>query len=80
MKTPRDINGEELVKLLAKYDYSITKQTGSHIRITTQIKGEHHVTIPRHNPIKIGTLNNILNDISTYLKIDKRDLINGLFK
>ncbi|NYE57789.1 putative RNA binding protein YcfA (HicA-like mRNA interferase family) [Carboxydothermus ferrireducens DSM 11255] len=36
----------------------VTRQTGSHIRLTTTLKGEHHVTIPLHDPLKIGTLNN----------------------
>ena len=32
MKLPRDIGGEELAKLLSKYGYEITRQTGSHRR------------------------------------------------
>ena len=57
MKIPRDISGVKLIKLLAVYGYEVTKQTGSHIRLTTQANGEHHVTIPNHNPLKVGTLN-----------------------
>ena len=48
MRIPRDIGGEELVKILKKYGYQITRQTGSHIRLTTDIKGEHRITIPKH--------------------------------
>ncbi len=40
------ISGSELAKLLKKYGYEITRQTGSHIRLTTSVKGEHHITIP----------------------------------
>ncbi len=53
MRIPRDISGEELIKLLGKYHYSITKQSGSHIRITTKIEGEHHITIHNHSPKKL---------------------------
>lgn len=80
MKIPRDIGGEELGKLLKKYNYLKTRQTGSHIRLTTTLKGEHHITIPRHKPLKIGTLNNILKDISTHLGIPKEEIINELFE
>ena len=79
MKIPRDLGGEELTKLLKKYGYEITRQTGSHIRLTTNLKGEHHVTIPRHKPLKVGTLDNIASNVAKYLEVDKQILINELF-
>ena len=81
MKIPRDLSADELIKLLKKkYNYEITRQTGSHIRLTTNQKGEHHITIPRHNFLKIGTLNNILSDIAVRLEKEKQDLIKELFE
>jgi predicted RNA binding protein YcfA (HicA-like mRNA interferase family) len=56
MKLPRDLSGEALAKALEKLGYTMDRQTGSHIRLTTQENGEHHITIPNHSPIKIGTL------------------------
>lgn len=80
-KLPRDISGRELAKLLNIYKYEIEREKGSHIRLgSTHKQSEHKITIPDHQPIKIGTLNNILNDISDYLKISKQELINELFK
>jgi len=79
MKLPREISGLELVKLLKKYGYEISRQTGSHIRLTTAEKGEHHITIPAHKTLKIGTLSGILNDVAVHFKIDKGDLIKELF-
>jgi len=79
MKIPRDLGGEKLAKLLRKYGYQITRQTGSHIRLTTTMKGEHHITIPRHKSLRVGTLNNILTDIAGYLEIDKQTLMKELF-
>lgn len=38
MKIPRDIGGEELARLLGKYGYKITRQTGSHMRLTSSHK------------------------------------------
>ena len=79
MKIPRDINGLELSKYLSKLGYVITRQTGSHIRLTTQENGEHHITIPHHNPIRIGTLSAILNDISKHFDLTKTELSDKLF-
>jgi len=54
MKMPRDISGIELLKLLTRFGYSLTKQTGSHMRLSTHLHGEHHITVPAHDPIKWG--------------------------
>ena len=80
-KIPRDISGRELAKLLKKYGYRSVRQTGSHMRLASNFKGiEHKITIPDHQPIKIGTLNNILNELADYLKTTKEELIEELFK
>jgi predicted RNA binding protein YcfA (HicA-like mRNA interferase family) len=79
MKVPRDISANQLIKILSKLGYSQTRQVGSHIRLTLNKEGNSfHLTIPNHNPIKIGTLNNILNDISLQLKVSKQELIEKL--
>jgi len=80
LKIPRDLSASDLINVLAKIGYSITRQKGSHIRLTAIINSErHNITIPNHDPIKIGTLNNILTDISKKLKMEKQDLLNKLF-
>jgi predicted RNA binding protein YcfA (HicA-like mRNA interferase family) len=80
MKIPRDISARKLIRLLKKYDYFVDRQVGSHIRLSRSIRGsEHQITIPNHNPIKIGTLNSILNDISEHLKLSKQEFIENLF-
>jgi len=81
MKLPRDVNGEELARLLGKYGYQTTRQTGSHMRLTSLSKGsEHHVTIPRHAPLKVGTMNGILKDAAQYLDIPYLQFIDELFR
>ena len=80
MRIPRDLTGLELIKLLRQFGYEVTRQTGSHIRIQTQTQGEHSETIPRHDPIKIGTLNNILKNIAAHLGLTKDQLAEQLFK
>ncbi len=44
MKIPRDISGRKFIRLLAKYEYEVTRQVGSHIRLTTHRNGTHHIT------------------------------------
>lgn len=48
MKIPREISGKQLAELLKEYGYTITRQTGSYIPLTTTQNGEHHITIPAH--------------------------------
>jgi predicted RNA binding protein YcfA (HicA-like mRNA interferase family) len=79
MKVPRDISSRQLIKFLLKFGYSETRQVGSHIRFTLVKEGNtYHITIPNHNPIKIGTLNTILNDVSRHLNVSKQELIEKL--
>lgn len=78
MRIPRNIDGVELAKALSHFGYTITRQTGSHMRLTTTTNGEHHVTIPNHRPLKIGTLNAILSDVAAHLKIDKSAIVDTI--
>ena len=75
MKLPRDLSGIELAKKLEVLGYSITRQVGSHIRLTTSENGQHHVTIPAHSPLKIGTLSGILTEVAQHHKISRKDVI-----
>ena len=75
MKLPRDLSGVELARALAKAGYQITRQTGSHIRLTTELPSQHHVTIPAHESLKVGTLSSILGDVAAHLQIDREDLL-----
>jgi predicted RNA binding protein YcfA (HicA-like mRNA interferase family) len=79
VKLPRDLSGQELVKVLERLGYEVNRQTGSHIRLTTQHNGEHHITIPAHDPIKIGTLNAILRDVADHADLSREELLEELF-
>jgi predicted RNA binding protein YcfA (HicA-like mRNA interferase family) len=79
MKLPRDLAGLELAKALGKVGYRVSRQTGSHIRLTTEQPSQHHITIPAHDPLKLGTLAAILADVATHLKLDRDELLRRLF-
>lgn len=80
MKIPRSLTGRDLIKLLAPYGYKITRQTGSHIRLTTETNGEHHITIPDHKPLRIGTLSSILSAVASHFKISKDEVVAQIFE
>jgi predicted RNA binding protein YcfA (HicA-like mRNA interferase family) len=81
MKTPRDLKGESLVKLLSKhFGYEQTRQEGSHQRLTTTQNGTHHLTVPRHNPVRLRTLNKILSDVGTHFGLTRDQVAEQLFK
>lgn len=75
MKLPRDVSDFDLVKVLKPLGYQVTRQAGSHMRLSTEQNGVHHITIPNHNPIKIGTLTAILNDVAAHHLKSKEELI-----
>jgi predicted RNA binding protein YcfA (HicA-like mRNA interferase family) len=79
MKVPRDLSSDRLIQLLNRFGYENTRQTGSHIRLTTQENGQHHITIPAHDPLKIGTLNSILRNVAEHLGLTKDELLEKIF-
>ncbi|HLK02967.1 MAG TPA: type II toxin-antitoxin system HicA family toxin [Candidatus Acidoferrum sp.] len=80
MKLPRDVSGHELARALSKFGYTITRQSGSHMRLTSNVKGmEHHITIPVHDPLRVGTFSQILSDVSNHLEMTREELLRTLF-
>ncbi len=79
MKIPRNISGLDLVKALGVFGYLVTRQSGSHIRLSRQINDtQQHLTIPAHKPLRVGTLRQILKDVSSQIGIDLQKLIEML--
>ncbi|WP_068817752.1 type II toxin-antitoxin system HicA family toxin [Phormidesmis priestleyi] len=79
MKLPRDLDGNQLAQALSKFGYEIIRQTGSHIRLTTQQQGKYYITIPSHSPLKVGTLNAILKDVADHSGMSRDALLSQLF-
>ncbi|MEO6457812.1 MAG: type II toxin-antitoxin system HicA family toxin [Chloroflexia bacterium] len=79
MRLPCDLSGDDLVRHLKVLGYTVTRQTGSHIRLTTLEGGEHHLTIPQHKPLRIGTLAAILSGVAAHFGLSREELIEQLF-
>ena len=79
MKLPRDLSGASLAGQLGQFGYKQTRQTGSHLRLTrTTAQGTHHITIPQHKALRVGTLNAILGEIASHLEISKAELLDQI--
>lgn len=79
MKLPRDLSGLDLAKTLRRLGYEVTRRTGSHLRLTTCERGEHHVTIPNHDPLKVGTLAAVLDGVGAHFELSRDELLRRLF-
>ena len=78
MKLPRDLSGIDLARALSRFGYVVTRQKGSHMRLTTLFPSEHHLTIPNHDPLRIGTLAAILDAVANHLGVSRDDLLSAI--
>jgi len=80
VKLPRDVSGDRLATALGRLGYTTTRQTGSHLRLTRPGDPQHHVTIPRHASLRVGTLSGILADVAQHLGLSRQELLDKLFR
>lgn len=79
MKLPRDLSGDDLVQALCKhYGYRRLHQEGSHIILETNTPSHHRISIPNHNPLRVGTLNAILRAVARVQGVEKEDILQRL--
>ena len=78
-RLPRDVSGVELAKLLETFGYAVTRQKGSHLRLTASQGGEHRVTVPNHDSLRTGTLNGILKDVAEHAGLARDIVVEQLF-
>lgn len=79
MKIPRNLKDSDLADILCRsWDYLIIHQQGSHIILETQIPKHQRISIPNHNPLRVGTLNSILRAISLHKQVSKQDILDTL--
>lgn len=80
MRLPRDLSGDDLIVRLEALGYCVSRQTGSHVRLTrASSETQMHLTVPRHGNLRVGTLNAILRDAAAQLELDKEALAERLF-
>jgi len=75
MRLPRQISGEQLASALNMLGYTVTRQTGSHLRLTCSTPSEHHITIPCHRFLRVGTLAAILSEVASFHGLNREELL-----
>ncbi len=78
MKVPRDVSGEELKRLFRRLGYVEVRQDGSHVRMTHFDEPQHHVTVPMHKPLRVGTLAALLKDVALHRAVLVETLLEDL--
>jgi predicted RNA binding protein YcfA (HicA-like mRNA interferase family) len=73
------ISGRSLIRLLVSLGYEVVRQKGSHVRVRKRNElGEHNLTVPDHDVLAKGTLNDLLTRVSLWNSIPKDALIERL--
>ena len=79
MKVPRDLSGAQLVKFLCRdWGYRVVHQEGSHIILQTDAPLHQRLSVPNHNPLRVGTLNSIVRAISAHKGVERQKLLEAL--
>ena len=79
MKRPRDLSAADLVQRLKPFGYRVTRQVGSHMRLTTRDGGEHHITIPAHRNLTIGKVNAVVWELVQHFHFPRAEVLARLF-
>ena len=79
MKVPRDLSGAQLVKVLCRdWGYRQVHQEGSHIILQTDTPAPQRLSVPNHNPLRIGTLNSIVRVVAMHKGVDRQTLLDSV--
>jgi predicted RNA binding protein YcfA (HicA-like mRNA interferase family) len=71
VKLPRDLCANEVVRALRRKGFTVERQQGSHIRLSS---GRLRVTVPNHSSIDPKTLQSILRQSKITIQELKDDL------
>jgi predicted RNA binding protein YcfA (HicA-like mRNA interferase family) len=74
VKVPRGVSGDRLIRLLERLGYDVIRSKGSHVRLRHNGLPVHVITVPLHNPLKIGTLHGILSEVAKMRSVSVESL------
>lgn len=78
MKLPRGVSADRLIRALERLGYTVIRQKGSHIRLFHEAASTHSISVPLHNPLKIGTFQGILAEVAQSQSISIQDILDLL--
>jgi predicted RNA binding protein YcfA (HicA-like mRNA interferase family) len=78
MKLPRGVSANRLIRALERLGYTVVRQRGSHVRLFHNAAPVHSISVPFHDPLKIGTFHGILAEAAHTQSISIRDMLDLL--
>jgi predicted RNA binding protein YcfA (HicA-like mRNA interferase family) len=78
VKLPRGISAQRLIRALEKLGYAVIRQKGSHVRLLHDAAPVHSISVPMHDPLKIGTFHGILAEVARAQSISVQDIVDLL--
>jgi predicted RNA binding protein YcfA (HicA-like mRNA interferase family) len=78
MKLPRGVSANRLIRALERLGYSAVRQKGSHVRLSHKAEPVHSISVPLHDPLKIGTFHGILVEVAQAQSISIQDIVDLL--
>jgi len=79
MKIPRDVSGTHSpIPLCRRWRYAKVHQVGSHIILETSEPARQRISIPDHDPLRLGTLISILRSVAQHKGVTRAEIIASL--
>ncbi len=79
MKLPHNVSGNRLAEVLCRtWGYEKVHQVGSHIILETSGPSHQRISVPAHNPLRLGTFNSILKAVATHKGVTRELMLRSL--
>jgi predicted RNA binding protein YcfA (HicA-like mRNA interferase family) len=78
VKLPRGVSAQRLIRALERLGYIAVRQKGSHIRLLHETAPTHSISVPLHDPLKIGTFHGILAEVAKAQSISAQEILDLL--
>jgi predicted RNA binding protein YcfA (HicA-like mRNA interferase family) len=79
MKIPRDVSGLHLADVLCRrWRYTKVHQVGSHMILETSEPTQQRISIPDHDPLRLGTFGSILRKVAQHKGVPRDAIIASL--
>jgi hypothetical protein len=79
MKIPRDVSGALLAATLCRqWQYRQVHQVGSHLILETSQPAHQRISIPDHNPLRVGTFLSILRTVAQHKGVSRDAIVGSL--
>lgn len=68
MSNLKRLSGREIIKELESIGFSVTRQKGSHVRLSRfSLENTEHISIPNHDEIDRGTQKGIIRSLKPFI-------------